>query len=69
VAADGRLADPTDLPYAEGLETPESVSSAITGLLEAKPHYGARTPASLPEQSITTDEPTGSTFGELLRTL
>lgn len=45
VEADGRLADPTDLNYAEEhLEDAESLSEAIGELLQAKPHLAARKP-------------------------
>lgn len=45
VEADGRLADPTDLDYAEEhLEDAESLSEAIGELLQAKPHLAARKP-------------------------
>lgn len=45
VEADGRLADPTDLDYAEEhLEDAESLSEAIGELLRAKPHLAARKP-------------------------
>lgn len=43
VAALGRLADPTDLPYAPGLDTPELLAAAVDALLAAKPHLAART--------------------------
>lgn len=43
VAATGRLADPTDLPYDEALlEDEEALSAAIDDLLAARPHYAAR---------------------------
>ena len=43
VTADGRLADPTDLPFnAEHLEDAESLNAAITELISAKPHLKAR---------------------------
>lgn len=45
VAADGRLADPTDLEFsAENLEDAESLSEAIGELLKNKPHLAARRP-------------------------
>lgn len=43
VAALGKLADPTDLPYAPGLDTPELLAAAVDELLAAKPHLAART--------------------------
>lgn len=46
VAADGRLADPTDLEFDdEHLEDADTLSEAIDGLLETKPHLAARKPA------------------------
>lgn len=67
VQLDGRLADPADLPYADGMATPEGVAAAIAQLLEAKPHFAARKPAALPEQSVAQEAPAGSTFSEWLR--
>lgn len=43
VAALGKLADPSDLPYAPGLDTPELLAAAVDELLAAKPHLAART--------------------------
>ena len=43
VAADGRLADPTDLPFnAEHLEDAESLNAAIAELISVKPHLKAQ---------------------------
>jgi len=45
VAATGRLADPTDLPYsAEALTDSDVMNKQIDDLLAAKPHFGNRTP-------------------------
>lgn len=45
VAATGRLADPTDLPFDEAnLDDPEALRAAIDALLEAKPHLASRKP-------------------------
>jgi hypothetical protein len=45
VAATGRLADPSDLPYDESLfNDPSKLDAAIDELLQAHPHYAARTP-------------------------
>ena len=45
VRATGRLADPSDLPFdPKHLDDPESLSSAIAELLEAKPHLASRRP-------------------------
>lgn len=41
-AADGRLADPTDLPYSEDHLDPESMGTAIADLIARKPHLKAR---------------------------
>ena len=44
--ADGRLADPQDLPFdPEHLADPQKHADAITELLKAKPHYATRKPA------------------------
>ena len=46
VAADGRLADPTDLPYDEThIEDEDALTIAIDALLAKKPHLAARRPA------------------------
>lgn len=45
VAALGRLADPTDLPYAEGLLDPDALATAMDELLARKPHLASRRPA------------------------
>jgi len=43
VAAAGKLADPTDLPFdAALLESPEALAGAIDGLLATKPHLATR---------------------------
>ncbi|WP_202378106.1 hypothetical protein [Mycobacterium paraintracellulare] len=43
VAATGRLADPTDLPFDEAhLDDPDALASAIEDLLERKPHLKSR---------------------------
>lgn len=46
VAASGALADPTDLPRPEDADAldPEAVTSAVSELLERKPHLAARVP-------------------------
>lgn len=45
VAATGRLADPTDLPFDEGhLEDADALNGAIEELLAAKPHLASRKP-------------------------
>ncbi|WP_192892550.1 hypothetical protein [Nesterenkonia natronophila] len=45
VAADGRLADPTDLEFTEEhLDDSEALSEAIEQLIHSKPHLAARRP-------------------------
>lgn len=47
VTADGRLADPADLPFSEDhLTDHEKLTAAIDALLEAKPHFRSRKPAA-----------------------
>lgn len=45
VGATGRLQDPSDLPFEEShLDDPEALETAITDLLERKPHLASRKP-------------------------
>ncbi|WP_181390344.1 hypothetical protein [Mycobacteroides abscessus] len=45
VAATGRLADPTDMPFtAELVDDTEALTAAIDALLAAKPHLASRKP-------------------------
>lgn len=45
VAATGRLADPTDLPFdPEHLDDADALSAAIDALVERKPHLASRRP-------------------------
>jgi len=45
VAATGRLADPTDLPYDEAhLDDPDALTAALDDLLATKPHLASRKP-------------------------
>lgn len=45
IAATGKLADPTDLPFDEAhLDDQEALEAAIEELLTAKPHLASRTP-------------------------
>lgn len=41
-AADGRLADPTDLPYSEDKLDPDAMGKAIADLIARKPHLKAK---------------------------
>ena len=53
VAATGRLADPTDLPFDEAyLDDPEALSAAIEQLLTAKPHLASRRPSGDVSQGL-----------------
>ena len=53
-AATGRLADPSDLPYEEShLDDPEALETAISELLEKKPHLGSRKPAGNIGQGVS----------------
>lgn len=46
VAATGRLADPTDLPFHEDhLENPDTLTAALDDLISRKPHLATRRPA------------------------
>jgi hypothetical protein len=46
VKATGRLADPTDLEFAEEhLEDPDALAAAVDDLLARKPHLASRKPA------------------------
>lgn len=54
VAATGRLADPTDLPYDEGiLNDPAALTAALDDLLARKPHLASRTPRGDIGQGVT----------------
>lgn len=68
VAATGRLADPSDLPYDEALlDDPAALASAIDALLTAKPHLASRRPRGDVDQGVReTAQPSagwGSLFG------
>lgn len=69
VAATGRLADPTDLPYsAEFLDDADALTAAIDALLEAKPHLASRKPAwGDVGAGQTKHSDTGPTFADLFR--
>lgn len=46
VAATGRLADPSDLPYAEAhLDDEDALTAAVDDLLARKPHLASRRPS------------------------
>lgn len=46
VRATGKLADPSDLPFDEShLDDPEKLETAVSQLLEEKPHLASRRPA------------------------
>jgi hypothetical protein len=46
VAATGRLADPTDLPYVEEhLDDADALTAAVDDLLDRKPHLASRRPS------------------------
>ena len=53
VAATGRLADPSDLPYDDALlEDPEALTAAIDALLTSKPHLASRRPRGDVDQGV-----------------
>ena len=59
VAATGRLADPTDLPYDEAhLDDEDALTAAIDELLARKPHLASRRPTGDVGQSVL---PSGDT--------
>ncbi|TYL56024.1 hypothetical protein FXB39_00625 [Nocardioides sp. BGMRC 2183] len=54
VAATGRLADPTDLPFAEDhLTDSDALDAAIDALLATKPHLASRKPSGDVGQGAT----------------
>lgn len=68
VAATGKLADPSDLPFDEAhLDDPAALAAAIDALLTAKPHLASRRPVGDVDQGVRQDppKPTGwaSLFG------
>lgn len=57
VAATGRLADPTDLPFDEAhLDDAEALDAAISSLVEAKPHLASRVPRGNIGQGATSTQ-------------
>jgi hypothetical protein len=68
VTETGRLADPTDLPYAdEHLADPDALTAAIDALLTAKPHLARRTVTGNIGQGATNTTDTVSLAGLLRR--
>ncbi len=45
VRATGKLADPTDLEFAEHFDDPDALAAALGDLLARKPHLASRRPA------------------------
>lgn len=65
-AATGRLADPSDLPYAEEhLTDDEALSAALDDLLARKPHLAARRVVGSVGQGVTTTTETVDLAGLL----
>lgn len=57
VAATGRLADPSDLPFdADALDDLPAMEAAIDTLIATKPHLASRTPRGDIGQGITTTD-------------
>lgn len=68
VTETGRLADPTDLPYAdEHLADPDALTAAIDALLTTKPHLARRTVTGNIGQGATNTTDTVSLAGLLRR--
>lgn len=66
VAATGRLADPSDLPFAdEHLSDPEALTAAVDALLQAKPHLASRKPSGDIGQGVSGVSDTFSLSGLL----
>lgn len=66
VAATGRLADPTDLAFAdEHLSDPEVLTAAVDALLQAKPHLASRKPSGDIGQGVSAVADTFSLSGLL----
>lgn len=67
VAATGRLADPTDLPYDEDLlDDPDALAAAIDALLATKPHLASRRPTGNVGQGLS-EHPTTVSLANILR--
>lgn len=68
VKADGRLQDPSDLPYElEHLDDPEALTAAVDALLTAKPHLASRRPAGFIPQGATAESGNGFSLAGMLR--
>ena len=68
VAAKGRLADPTDLPFDDAhLEDDAALEQAIDNLLAAKPHLASRRPASVDVGQGPTPVESGVDLAGMLR--
>lgn len=68
VKTDGRLQDPSDLPYElEHLDDPEALTAAIDALLTAKPHLASRRPAGFIPQGATAETGNGFSLAGMLR--
>lgn len=64
VRLDGRLADPTDLAYAD--EHLDDIATAITGLIERKPHLSRR-PVGDVGQGVRSESIAPNDFSDLFR--
>jgi hypothetical protein len=70
VRATGHLADPADLEFnAEHLDSAESLTAAISSLLEAKPHLRSRTPKGDAGQGYRQSEPEPASWLSILKTV
>lgn len=67
-AATGRLQDPSDLPFDQNhLDDPEALETAITELLDRKPHLATRKPAGNIGQGITGDTDSSVNLATILK--
>ncbi len=67
VAATGRLADPSDLPFDEAhLEDADALTAAVDALVTAKPHLASRRPFGAIGQGAT-PSPAGVDLAGILR--
>lgn len=68
VEANGRLADPSDLPFdAAHLEDAEALDAAISDLLARKPHLASRTPRGNIGQGVNVPEQDDFSLSSWLR--